>query len=222
MSREETYSTKNKYFTVIDGTFRTQVPENHPEAQVRKWETPDGKSGIKYERVVNALFGKIENIEIRDGEYGKTLNISLDENEDGEVPVISLSCASRYGEDFLKKLPAVDLSKEVRIRPFSFTPEESDREVRGMEIAHKGEEDKFTEKVKNFFYDVDNKKPLNGYPIPENIEEMDSDDWKMFYTKARKFLIKYAEDNILPSFAAKPQKEVEYPQEDINPEDIPF
>lgn len=222
MSREETYSTKNKYFPVIDGTFRVSVPENHPEAVIRHWETPDGSKGVKYERIVHALFGVIEDIQIREGEYGKTLNIFLDENEDGEVPVISLSVSSRYGEDFLKKLPNIILKEEVRIRPFAFTPEDSEKEVRGIEISHKDSEGKFTVRVKNFFYDVENKKALNGYPVPENASEMDKEDWQIFYKQANKFLVKYAEENVLQSFAAKPTKQVEEPQEDINPEDIPF
>jgi hypothetical protein len=40
--------------------------------------------------------------------------IMLDENEDGSKPVIALSTASREGEDFLKKLPNINLLKEVR------------------------------------------------------------------------------------------------------------
>lgn len=113
MSKEEKGTSNAVYYSIIGGEFRTQVPETHPEAQRRDWETRDGKKGTKYERTVKALFGKIEGIEIRDGEYGKSLNITLDQNEDKQNPVISVGTATRFGEDILKKLPHIDLSKEI-------------------------------------------------------------------------------------------------------------
>lgn len=219
MSREEAVSNKNEYYTVIDGTFRVQVPASHPEAVQRDWETKDGKSGTKFERHVKALFGTIQDVQIAQGDYGKNLNIYLDENENGKVPVMSFSTNSRYGEDVLKKLPALK-DEEYRFMPFDFEDRDnSEKRMRGVSIYSKDDEGNFTVKVANYFYD--GTKNANGYPDPT---EEDKDDWDFYFKKANKFLVKYAEDNVLSRYNEKrpSPKPIEYPAETINPEDIPF
>src|SRR5262245_26895782 len=120
MSREEVRE-KNLYYTIVSGTFRVQVPEDHPEAVRREWKSADGKSsGVKFERVINSMIGYIEDVQFRDSEYGMQIYVMLDENSEGEKPVIALNTASREAEDLMKKLPNVNFSKEVRLRPFSF------------------------------------------------------------------------------------------------------
>lgn len=223
MSREESIDNKNKYYTIHDGTFRVQVPVNHPEAIARDWETKDGKSGTKYERHVKALFGKVTGVAIREGDYGKNLNIYLDENEDGEVPCITLGVSSRYGEDLLKKLPALPAltDQEYRFMPYDFVDEKNaDRRVRGVSITSKDGEEKFTVKVGNFFFDGE--KNVNGYPDPT---DEDKSDWEFYFKKANKFLVKYAEEKVVPKYAKAESMsgyELPYPAETINPEDIPF
>jgi hypothetical protein len=216
MSREEAIDNKNKYYTIHDGTFRVQVPANHPEAVAREWETKDGKSGTKYERHVKALFGKVTGVAIHEGDYGKNLNIYLDENDDGEVPCITSGVSSRYGEDLLKKLPALT-DQEYRFMPFDFVDKENaDKRIRGVAVTSKDAEEKFTVKVGNFFYDGE--KNVNGYPDPT---DEDKSDWEFYFKKANKFLVKYAEENVVPKYA-KVEAPIEYPAEVINPEDIPF
>ena len=217
MSKEEAISNKTKYYTVIDGTFRVQVPSNHPEAVQRDWTSKDGKqSGTKYERHVKALFGKVTGINIHDGEYGKNLNIYLDENDDGETPCITLSVSSRYGEDLLKRLPALT-DQEYRFMPYDFVDEKNaDRRIKGISVTSKDGEEKFTVKVGNFFFDGE--KNINGYPDPT---DEDKSDWAFYFKKANKFLVKYAEENVVPKYA-KAEGSVEYPAEEIKPEDIPF
>jgi len=198
MSREEAVSNKTKYYTIHDGTFRVQVNPTHPEAVERKWETKDGKSGVKWERHVKALFGAIVNITITEGDYGKNLNVYLDENEDGETPVISVKTNDRYGEDLLKKLPNL-LGIEYRFMPFDFQDEKNaERRIKGISITSRDGEDKFTVKVTNFFYDGE--KNVNGYPDPT---DEDKEDWEFYFKKANKFLVKYAEENIIPKFSAQ-------------------
>lgn len=219
MSTEQKIENHNRYYTIIDGTFRVQVPQNHEDAVRRDWTSKDGKnSGTKYEKHVKALFGKVESISITDGEYGKNLNIALDENEEGETPVISLKCEDRYGEDTLKKLPNLQKEVEYRFMPFSFVPQGEEKEKRGLSIASKDEEGIFTVKVFNFFYDPVTERNINGYPVPT---DEDAEDWPFYFKKANKFMVKYAEENVLPKFAPE-KKEIEYPTEEIKPEDVPF
>src|SRR5450432_3893905 len=108
MSREQ-IKEKNLYYTIVGGSFRVQVSEDHPEAVRRDWTSADGsKSGTKYERIIKSLIGFIEDIQFRDSEYGLQMYIMLDENQEGWKPVIALSTASREAEDLMKKLPSIN------------------------------------------------------------------------------------------------------------------
>lgn len=221
MSQEIENKGNKVYYTVIEGTLRTRVEESHPQAKKREVEMEDGSKKVKWEREVGAIAGRIEDIYIQDGKFGQTVNITLDANTEGKNPVVQLNIENgRYGEDFLKKLPNIKLSDPVTLRPFSFTPEGEDKNVQGLEIK---QNDK---KIENYFWDKEKKKPLNGFPeLEKKAEDMDKNDWKIHFLKARQFVVKYASDKILPKFrATQAEKEApaDYPQEDINPEDIPF
>lgn len=217
MSSEQKSSSNKRYFQVIEGSFRTKVAKEHAEAISRDWETPDGKSGTKYEREVRALFGTIESIELRDGEFGKNLNIILDPDEEGVNPVISVGTSSRYGEDLMKKIPSMDLTKEYRFIPFDFEAKDTKKRNVGVSVTSRDEENNFTVKVQNYFYDGE--KNTNGYPEPT---DEDKEDWPFYYKKANKFLVKYLETNVCSKFQTETDGKVEYPKEEINPEDIPF
>ncbi len=196
MSREQIHE-KGLYFSVVQGTFRTKVEQDHPAAVRRDWKSVDGKtSGTKYERVIDALFGFIKEINFVDSEYGMQIHIKLDENEEGESPIIALPTASREGEDFLKKLPNISLGNEVRLRPFNFEGEKGD-EVRGMEVMQQDAAGQFKLKVTNFFRDAIAMKNINGMPDPES-SDLSKDEWKMYFLQCRLFLIKYAKQHILP------------------------
>ena len=226
MSREETRTSNATYYSVIGGSFRTQVPQDHPEAVKRDWESSDGKKGTKYERIVNALIGTITNIQFVEGDFGVQLVITLDEAEDKRVPRIALSTASREAEYLMKCLPTVDLTKPIRFRPYSFEDEKTKKEVRGMEMSQENAEGKFLNKAQNFFKDPETKENLNGFPAPddEDTTGYDADDWKIYFMKCRKFLIKYTNENIIaklaPVVAASAPDTREAPE--IFPEDIPF
>lgn len=196
MSREEIRE-KNLYYTVIGGSFRVQVSADDPEAVRRDWTSADGsKSGTKYERIVKSLIGFIEDVQFRDGEYGLQMYVALDENNEGWKPVIALSTASREAEDLMRKLPNVDLLKEVRLRPFNFQGDGGD-EVRGMEVMQEGGDGEFTVKVTNYFRDTEKKTNINGYPNPEgDTQEFSKDDWKLYFLQARKFLVNFTREKI--------------------------
>ena len=105
MSREDTRQPQS-YFTIIQGDFRTQVAEDHPEAVRRDWKSADGsQSGTKFERVVRALYGYITDISFADGEYGMQWFIKLDKNADGKEPTIA-----RINPDVTRKSSGRDVS----------------------------------------------------------------------------------------------------------------
>jgi len=118
-------------------------------------------------------------------------------DDDGDI-VLCLNMASNYADDFMKKLPNIDLQQAVELSPYSFEDDKG-KTRKGISIVQNGE------KVKNFFYDEEKKKACNGYPEVKKTEaaKWDSDDWKTFFIGARKFLVKHMEENILPKLPRK-------------------
>ena len=105
-----------------DGTLRLSVPEGTEGAVKREYETSDGKKGTKFELLFKSLCGKITNMQMFDGDYGKNLLVTL--SYDGGADTISFNTTSPFGEDFMKKLPNINLDEFVTIGiPYSdFTP----------------------------------------------------------------------------------------------------
>lgn len=166
-----------------DATLRMVVPEGTKDSVVREYETSDGKTGKKTELVWNKISGKISDIAFYDGDFGKL--IQLDITDSAGTLTLSVNTATNYGEDIMKKLPAVDMEKEVEFAPYTFENDKG-KTVRGVTITQDGK------KIKNFFRDETGEKNINGYPDPVgDTKSFDKDDWKMYYMTARKFLIAY-------------------------------
>jgi len=206
-----------------DGTIRVRANESEfggdPTIVKREYELRDGTTGVKYERVYNDLDGIIAGVGFFTGDYGKQLHIIISDKNGDEI-ILSINLQTNYAEDLMKKLPNIDLSKNVLLNPYSFEVEGKIR--KGISVVQDGE------KVKSFFHDAKGK-PLNDFPKPEGkTKEYDSEDWKMYFMKTKKFLQKYIEDNIQLD-AVKDTKEIlkgkEVTKEDtkeINPKNIPF
>tara|TARA_R110000851_G_scaffold29_7_gene140 strand:- start:1862 stop:2575 length:714 start_codon:yes stop_codon:yes gene_type:complete len=174
------------------GDFRQTVDKETPGAKFREYETSDGKKGSKYELAFDMVDGMIEKIAFHDGDFGKNLLIKMNFEDDSEGVTIAVGCSTPFGEDFMKKMPAIDFSKRIEITPYSL--EDGDKTRKGVSLKQDGE------KIKNFFYDGEN--DTNGYPVAEDdTSKYDTDDWKIHFTKCRKFLVKYLEENIMPKFA---------------------
>ena len=196
---------KDYAYILADGKIRVQTEESTPGAVKREYETSDGKTGVKWELVYDKIDGLITFINFKDGDYGKQLQVEIDGIN------LMMNTSSNFGEDLMKKLPNIDLTKHVSLAPFNFNNDKG-KSVKGISVIQ-GDE-----KVKNFFWDNDTGKPVNGYPeIPEGSDKFDSDDWKAYFITVRKFLIKYIEENIITKMAL----EETFPTE-IKVEDIPM
>lgn len=195
MSRE-VIKENNLYYTVIKGTFRTRVDEFAEGAVRREYETKDGAMAFKYERILSSLIGYIEEVQFYDSEFGMQCYITLDRNEKGQKPIIQLSMDGREADNFLKKLPNIDLNREVCLRPFNFKGREGD-EVRGLDVSQEDENGKFKAKVSNYFWDEEKEETIHGYPRPDgNTDDFSKDDWKIYFLQVRKFLINYTHANV--------------------------
>lgn len=229
MSSKIEFNNQDKqYFYIIDGKFRTRVPEGTDGAIIREYETKDGQKGVKHELVAPAITGKIEDIYIHDGDFGKQIIIRLEETDDGITPILQFNVNSSFGRSVLEKLPAVDFDKPVTFRPYNFT-DDNGKERKGVSIT----QDNGARKIINAFYDTENKKALiEGYPIvPDESKKWDKDDWKIFFIQRTKFMLKYLEENIISKFNEKFKKEFSsqgkipnnvYQDEELNPDDVPF
>lgn len=217
MSREEKATSLKQYYQVFDGTFRTKVDENHPEALKRI----NKNDKVVFEKEVRALFGYIQNVYFEQSDFGQMLKIELDENEDGKIPVLSFGVESKDGRDVLRKLPGIDFAKEVRIMPYKFKPE--DKEIAGISITQQSETDEFTVKIENFFFDQATKKYLHGFPEIDwdNASETEK---KIYKIKRDEFFVEYTKENILPKFGSVPSttKSPNIEEGEVNPDDIPF
>lgn len=226
MSFEGTTSSSNKvFYQVYDQKLRTRVPEGTEGAISRKLTKGKNEGKEVWERETQALYGLIEDISIEETEFEggkvKQLRITLDKNEEGKNPVLTVGIESKNGRDLMKILPAVDFKNEVRLMPYRFTPEGSVDEISGFSVAQKDAEGKFTIKVQNFFFDPEKKEYINGFPTIDWDNASESDK-KIYKIQRDEFLVKYLTEKVLPNFAANPNEEVEYPDNPFSEEEMPF
>src|ERR1035437_1102521 len=212
---------RKNYVSILgsDATLRIVVPAGTSNSVTRNYELKDGTKGSKNELVFNKITGMITGLGFQDGNYGKMIQVEI--TDAGEPLTLSIDTAQNFGEDFMKKLPSIDLSKVVTIAPYSFEDDKG-KTRKGLTIT---QEDK---KIPSFFYDADNKKNINGYPDPTGDTKTYSKDlWKIYFMQARMFLVKYTEDNILPKVkAVKSAADVEFENvgksDEIDPDKIPL
>ena len=201
MIKDKNNNMDGKIFLTIlaDGKFHKKVTEDTVGAVKR--EIKDKVSGevtdVKWETIHDSVVGKITAIEVQEGEFGKNLQITID-NE-----VVSVGVKSSFGEDLLKKLPAVDFTKDnVTLTPFAFIPKGKETKLKGVSV-YQG-----SIKLDNVYFDKDSKTTLKGCPTPENGGKgFDSDDWSEHFNKVRKFMLKEIEK--LPVFKVAEVKESE-------------
>ena len=155
-----------------------RVDENTPGAVKR--ETQAGKDSWAIEH--DYVSGKIEKIFYKeDAEYGNTLEVVI---EDGpEKLQLSFHEDSRFWFDFIKKLPNIDLSKEVKITAYDFIDKEKKHRV-GISIEQSGA------KIVSYYERKDGDKwtLLHGFPSSDGVSFKDKDEIKIYFIKVKKFL----------------------------------
>lgn len=206
MSTLERAQNDRAFYKIVDGALRRAVPAGTPGAEERVWQA-GGKTGTAIELVYKAIFGAIRSVEFYEGEYeGKkftNFQVSLDADDDGKTPIISIGSGTKYAFDLYHKLPNVDVTAEVRIRPFSFVPEGEDKAVTGIEIMQRDSAGNFTKSIPSFFFKKDGEKnvPINGFPTREKEYSEQTDEEREIYKIKRKgFLISFTKEKTVPKF----------------------
>jgi len=179
---------------IADGSIRVKANEGDKDAVLREFKLSDGTEDSKWEKVYSELSGIITAINFRDTDFGKVIQLTFSDND--EEIILSLSTASNFGEDLMKKLPALDFSKPVKVIPYSFEDKKTKKLKKGVTV-YQGDA-----KIPSFFSD-ENNKPINGFPVVEDGKQMDKDDWKVYFISARKFLVEYIINNVLDKLSNK-------------------
>jgi len=231
----ETPREQKVYLQVIaDGSIRKVVPEGTPGCVKREYEDRDTKEvKHKFEMVYDAINGMIGTITLNKGKFGDQLIIPVTDGDD--TFTLALSTSQNFGEDFMKKMPNIDFTKKVRLAPFSFVTDQG-KTIRGIDVRqdwnpHEPVTADNGNKIPSNYFDKEAKKNINGYPDPDgNTKDFSTDDWKIYFAIARKFLVADLKSKGLiknastaPTQTGTPvaAKEI-LPEEDINPEDTPF
>ena len=175
-------------YVLADGKVREEVPEGTPGAILREVKNDDGTIKVrKWEMLYPGISGFITGIIRYDGEYGTNINIAIKDENDEEF-TLSLKASSRYGEDFLHKIPKIDFTKEITITTHNFTDKKnSERKVQGVKLMQNGE--KLTNAY-NWKDDNDKWQSVDGYPqVDEKKPPKNSDQWIIFFTTQREWVM---------------------------------
>ena len=102
---------EGKFITILGGKFCQRVPAGTEGAIQRTNKI--GKT--VYEKFYDSFTGKLVSIKVQDGTYGKTWNFSFQDKAD--IYTLQLSYSNSFATAFLKMLPNVDLTKEMKVSP---------------------------------------------------------------------------------------------------------
>lgn len=217
----EVGSGRKTYYDFAGGLFRTRESEPSQNTITRKLTMGVNEGKEVHELHKKELEGRIIKVELNESNPKiKTWNFTIDTSLDKDKPeqiILQLGSKGGYASSFLKKLPNIDLEKDVVLRGYKdFTPEGSDKSYTGFSIKHVGEKDG----VKLFY----TKEDPNGLPKPKTVE-FDGEE-KLDFSEQRTFLEKMVNEQIKPKLsgyyepAAVSEELVNQGTEEVD--DLPF
>ena len=216
---EELWNSNTIYLSIVGWKLAQKVNEDTPWATKREYETSDWAKKVKFEKYYKWVTWLIKGLEFRSTDFGEQFVITL--YKEWQEVKISMPTDSNYFTDFAKKLPKINLDKEIRISSFEFESDKG-KKVKWFFISQDGV------KVENdYYFDKDKKKTRNWMPEVDKKESKnyDKDDWKMFFLKVKKFLKSEVEKK------AKDIKPISHIEElpwdekfddEVSVEDLPF
>ncbi len=182
------------YLTVVGGNMVQAKINGEPVSQdthgaiSRTYKNDEGETITKWELQHSNLTGFITSLDFKESPYGEQFSITIQNGND--IAKLTMNTSSKYFSDFGKKLPNIDLEKEIIINTYDFESENDEGVLKrhtGVSITQDNV------KIKNAYWD--GKKTLKGFPSvsDKDRKSYDSDDWKMFFIKIKKFLKKQIE-----------------------------
>lgn len=109
----ENFSSGKVFLSIADGKLVRSFREATPETKERI-----NKNGKQvFEQSFDAIVGRLTSVGKKENDYGIFIEIGLTDGKDNYS--ISTQFSGRYSSSFLKALPNIDLSKDVRLLPWS-------------------------------------------------------------------------------------------------------
>lgn len=209
-------TTENKIYLGI-GYGRLRKKASAPGDGIVERFTKDGEKTYAYE--YKYIEGIITGIYYKESkEYGNSFEVTI---KDDKVYNISFKENSRYCQDFLAKLPAIDLTKIVRLTPFEMLGD-NEKLFRGVSVLQDGV------KIQNYFVkkEGENRTLLHGFPKPAT-EKLTEKQWKIYCIEMQDFLAQHTINEIIPKLKEKVANEAsEEPHTDNSGEEednsLPF
>ena len=99
------------FITILGGKLCQRVSEDTIGAVKRT----NKLGNVVYEKFYDSFTGKLIDIKVQDGTYGKTWNFVFKDKE--EPYTLQLSYSNSFSTALLKMLPNIDLTKEMKISP---------------------------------------------------------------------------------------------------------
>lgn len=211
-------NTNKRYYNVLtsDGKFHRDAVGDEKYI-IREVEKSDGSKVTKKEVVVDGISGIITNIYIKNTTYGDVIAVCIDYDT-----VVNMNIASPFGRVFMEKVNNIDLSKEVKLLPYSFENEDG-KKLTGLNI-YQGDK-----KIESYYWNAEKKEVKNGMPGWKEEYNTNKAKMKIFFIERDEFLKgeleKFIEKNKfddLKQVAEDSVSDIEYGDDDVNVEDIPF
>jgi hypothetical protein len=203
------------YINVSYGALRKKCEETHPDAVKR--EKKDGS--FVFEQVWRSVDGILKDVIFKpDNEYGNKWNVILYDGT--EEFGIQIQEDSRYGADFLRKLPNLKRGENYTITPYDF--EHNGEHRIGISIV-----DQSGNKVQSYYqkFTGDGKETkvenINGFPNYDG-DWKDKDEVQIYFKRITKFLrnagIEFLKSGFSTHFVEQEPQTAEPPEKD----DLPF
>ena len=174
------------YLNIYQGKMARKVKADTPDAETRINKNND----TVHELLYDTLMGRIENIVVWDGEFGKQWNITI-ADADNEYQ-LSLPYSSSYANGLLTRLPNVRLGDLVKIKTY-YIESDKDGKMRGYLVLHQKNEQGVWQKVNPYF----TKEEPNGLPDMVQITVKGQKVWDD--TDRLGFFEKLVADEIVPT-----------------------
>ena len=192
MARTEPTEGGGKTFmSIVNGKWAEKVEKGTERAV----ERINKKEQTVYERLYNDVSGKIISMVIEKKEFGKQLNVVIDDV--AEAFTLSIPVESKYFDAFVNKIACADFTKPVRLAPYSFIPPGETKPKSGMNIYQEGNPKAITDVKKGqegklpYFFTKENPngrpQPMkDGQPLAEG-EELAEEEWKAYFLQVSLF-----------------------------------
>ena len=162
-----TSNSSKTYVTIAKCKFCVRVDADTPGAVARELEGGSNKGSIIHELQYTGLEGMVTNFAIKEGMYGVSIELTIDNKE-----CLQLSLASGIGNSFIKRLPNIDFSQPIS---FGVFPDKTTKKA-VLTIRQ-------NDKQVNFAFTKD--RP-NGMPSAKQITRMGKTSWD--FTEQEEFL----------------------------------